>query len=126
MRKFIPLLFLLFLVGCAHDPSWIPECRHTALLCATTAGEHYPTQIMVTEHETYGSPIYSDRYHAQAQMFYKGQWEFLRWDIDAGEVRLSDKEDAWSSIVGIYTPAEFMKFINQLQCPIPKEAKWQN
>jgi cyclopropane fatty-acyl-phospholipid synthase-like methyltransferase len=65
-------------------------------------------------------------YHAQAQFLWKGNWEFLRWDTDALEVRLSDREDPWGYIDRIYTLEEFQHFINQFQRPAPQEAKWEN
>jgi hypothetical protein len=123
MKRLFILFALLFIIGCAHDPSWIPACRHTALMCAQKVGEQYPVRIMVTK---WGDITYGSAYHAQAQFWWKGDWQFLRWDTDADEVRLSDREDPWGSIDRIYTLKEFQQFINQFQYPILKEATWEN
>ena len=108
MKTVIFALSAIVLIGCA-SPTWTPKCRHTALMAALVAGEKYPTRIIVTKTARTS--------HAQAQVWYKGQWQFLKFDTDSDDVRLSAREDPWGKVVAIYTRSQFEKYMEQWQNP---------
>ena len=74
LRKAVLIPLLCFGLSACAVHEWRPLCRHTALYCASIAGdmykeESYPVRIALGTYE--GSR------HAQAQAFIEGSWRFL-------------------------------------------------
>jgi hypothetical protein len=92
------ILIILLLTACA--PAWDGVCRHEAVYCALTAGEHVPVRIAV------GYIVKGDKAirHAEAQGWIDGKWQTLTTSVAPVTLGCGSKFYA----IEYMTPQEFI------------------